>query len=278
MLLKIIFAMTAFAANSVLCRVALKGGHIDVSTFSGIRLLSGAVLLYFFLQLRKTHTRPEYNWLNALFLCVYVFTFSIAYVSLNTATGALLLFGAVQIVMTGWGLYKGEKLSPAKGAGILAAVAGICLLLLPGAEAPPMNAAALMVVSGIAWGFYSLRGKQAKNAAAATTGNFILAIPLSLIATFAIDVHPQTDTVGLLLAVIAGAITSGAAYLIWYSIVPSLSSTTASTLQLSVPCLAAIGGVMFLGESMSLRVLFSTAIIMSGIGLVIYSDKKRIKN
>lgn len=277
MLLKIIFAMIAFAANSVLCRVALKEDHIDISTFSGIRLFSGAILLIFLLKIRDAKAKPEFNLLNAVLLCLYVFTFSIAYVSLNTAAGALLLFGAVQIVMTGWGLYKGERLGLLKGAGIAAAVIGICLLLLPGAEKPPLNAAVLMILSGVAWGFYSLRGKQAQSAAAATTGNFLLAVPLSLVAILALGYPPQSDTAGLILAIVSGAITSGAAYLVWYSIVPHISSTTASTLQLSVPCLAALGGVFFLSEPMSLRVLTSTAIIIFGISLVIYSDKKRLK-
>lgn len=274
LLLKILFALTAFAANSVLCRIALKAPHIDASSFSGIRLLSGALCLLILSLFQKKNKKPEFNWLNALLLCVYVFTFSIAYVSLNTATGALLLFGAVQIVMAGWGFYRGEPLTLAKGVGIAAAIIGICLLLLPGAETPPLNTALLMMVSGIAWAIYSLRGKQVRHALNATTGNFLLALPLSLMIMLAIGKPVEIDATGMVLAIVSGAVTSGAAYIVWYSILPHLSSTTASTLQLCVPCLAAFGGVIFLSETITLHMFISTAVIILGILLVIQSDKK----
>lgn len=275
MLLKIILAMVAFAANSLLCRLALKGLHMDAISFSSVRLISGAIALFLLLQLPAIKKKPEFNWLNAGLLSLYVFAFSLAYVSLNAAAGALLLFGTVQLVMTGWGFLHGERLTPLKTVGMLAAMAGLALLLLPGAERPPQGAALLMIVSGAAWAAYCITGKKVQNAAAATAGNFILATPLA-IAVFLLSGQPaHSDATGLALAVASGALASGAAYLLWYALLPLLSQTTASTLQLSVPCLAALGGLFFLGETLTARMLLSIAITLSGIALVIFSDRLR---
>ena len=275
MLLKIIIAMVAFAGNSVLCRIALKGLHADAISFSSIRLISGAIALFFFLQMASERTKPEFKWVNALFLSLYVFAFSIAYVSLSTGAGALLLFGTVQLVMTTWGLFKGEKLAVLKITGILGALAGIAILLLPGAERPSLFAATMMVTAGIAWALYSINGKKITHAAAATTGNFILSVPLALVIPLLFSADLHMDIQGLTLGVISGAITSGGAYLLWYSLLPLLKATTASTLQLSVPCLATLGGVMFLGETLTLRIVLSSIIILVGIGLVILSDTRK---
>lgn len=268
-------AMTAFAANSLLCRLALKGAHIDAIAFGSIRVASGAAALWLLLQLLPGSKKPAYSWRNAALLSVYVFAFSLAYVSLNTATGALLLFGAVQLVMTGWGLISGEKLTAWKTLGILGALGGIGLLLLPGVERPPVFASLMMMLAGAAWGLYSIAGKRVADAAASVTGNFILSVPIAVIAALAGRHGLHVDATGVMLGVISGAITSGAAYLLWYALLPSLHSTTASTLQLSVPCLAALGGVVFIGEPLTLRVVVSTVIILAGIGLVIWSDKTR---
>lgn len=275
MLLKILLTMAAFAANSLLCRLALKGMHMDAVSFSSIRLLSGAVALLILLRLPAIKKRPEFNVLNAALLAIYVFAFSLAYLSLTTAAGALLLFGTVQCVMTGWGLIRGERLTWLKSVGMLGAVTGLALLLLPGAGHPSGGAALLMMVSGAAWAAYCITGKKVQNAAAATAGNFTLAVPIALVVFVLSGMHIRADAVGLVLAVTSGALMSGGAYLLWYSLLPRLSPTTASTLQLSVPCLAALGGLIFMGEPLGLRMVLAIALTLSGIGLVIIADQRR---
>ncbi|WP_432701097.1 DMT family transporter [Kluyvera cryocrescens] len=275
MLLKTILAMAAFAANSLLCRLALKGLHMDAVSFSGVRLLSGAVALYLLLQLPGMRRRAEFNLLNAALLAVYVFAFSLAYVSLTTAAGALLLFGTVQIVMSGWGLARGERLTGLKSVGMLAAMSGLALLLLPGAGHPSIGASLLMMISGAAWAVYCITGKKVRDAAAATAGNFILAVPMALLVFAFHGMSIEADIYGVLLAVTSGALMSGGAYLLWYSLLPKLSPTTASTLQLSVPCLAALGGLIFMGETLDGRMLLAIVITLSGIGLVIAADRRQ---
>ncbi|MDW3777663.1 DMT family transporter [Kluyvera cryocrescens] len=275
MLLKIVLAMVAFAANSLLCRLALKGLHMDAVSFSGVRLLSGAVALYLLLQLPGMRRKTEFNVLNAALLAVYVFAFSLAYVSLTTAAGALLLFGTVQIVMSGWGLARGERLTGLKSVGMLAAMGGLALLLLPGAGHPSIGASLLMMVSGAAWAVYCITGKKVRDAAAATAGNFMLAVPMALLVFAFHGMSIEADIYGVLLAVTSGALMSGGAYLLWYSLLPKLSPTTASTLQLSVPCLAALGGLVFMSEALDGRMLLAIVITLSGIGLVIAADRRQ---
>ncbi|HGH3370634.1 TPA: EamA family transporter [Kluyvera cryocrescens] len=275
MLLKIVLAMVAFAANSLLCRLALKGLHMDAVSFSSLRLLSGAVALFLLLQLPGMRRKAEFNLLNAALLAVYVFAFSLAYVSLTTAAGALLLFGTVQMVMSGWGLARGERLTGLKSAGMLAAMGGLALLLLPGAGHPSIGASLLMMVSGAAWAVYCITGKKVRDAAAATAGNFMLAVPMALLIFALHGMSIEADIYGVLLAVTSGALMSGGAYLLWYSLLPKLSPTTASTLQLSVPCLAALGGLVFMGEALDGRMLLAIVITLSGIGLVIAADRRQ---
>ena len=271
---KILLTMAAFAANSLLCRLALKGMHMDAVSFSALRLISGAVALLLFLRLPGIPKKPEFNGLNAALLALYVFAFSLAYLSLTTAAGALLLFGTVQCVMTGWGLMRGERLTWLKSVGMLGAMAGLALLLLPGAGHPSGGAALLMMISGAAWAAYCITGKKVQNAAAATAGNFTLAVPMALVALVLSGVPIHADAAGLLLAITSGALMSGGAYLLWYSILPRLSPTTASTLQLSVPCLAALGGLILMGETLDTRMLVAIALTLSGIGLVIAADRR----
>lgn len=275
MLLKIILAMVAFAANSLLCRLALKGLHMDAVSFSSVRLLSGAVALFLLLQLPGMRRKAEFNLLNAALLVVYVFAFSLAYVSLTTAAGALLLFGTVQIVMSGWGLARGERLTGLKSVGMLAAMGGLALLLLPGAGHPSLGASLLMMISGAAWAVYCITGKKVRDAAAATAGNFMLAVPMALLIFAFHGMSIEADIYGVLLAVTSGALMSGGAYLLWYSLLPKLSPTTASTLQLSVPSLAALGGLVFMGEALDGRMLLAIIITLSGIGLVIAADRRQ---
>lgn len=276
---KITLAMLAFAANSILCRVAIKGLHIDPFSFSALRLLGGALVLFILLRKPFLNRPVEWRLPNALFLALYVFAFSLAYIHLGAAEGALLLFGTVQLVMTGWSFYRGEKLSVLKCTGIGLAVAGIAYLLLPGASSPPFGPAAIMVLSGAGWAAYSIAGKRVNNATAATAGSFILAAPLGMVLTLALHQTAHSDTSGVLLALVSGGLTSGAAYALWYAIVPSLTVSTASTVQLSVPCLSALGGAMFLGEQLSLQLIVSTVAVVSGIALAILADKQsRTKN
>ena len=275
MLLKIVLAMVAFAANSLLCRLALKGLHMDAVSFSSLRLLSGAVALFLLLQLPGIRKKAEFNLLNAALLALYVFAFSLAYLSLTTAAGALLLFGTVQVVMSGWGLARGERLTWLKSIGMLAAMGGLSLLLLPGAGHPSIGASILMMISGAAWAVYCITGKKVRDAAAATAGNFMLAVPMALLIFAFSGMSMKADIYGVLLAITSGALMSGGAYLLWYSLLPKLSPTTASTLQLSVPCLAALGGLVFMGEALDGRMLLAIVITLSGIGLVIAADRRQ---
>lgn len=271
-------AMVAFAANSVLCRLALREGAIDAASFTAVRLVSGAVALGLILLLRDRSVKAmatQGNQGSALALFVYAAGFSLAYVELATGTGALLLFGAVQATMIGIGLYRGERLAPLQWLGLMLALAGLVALLLPGATAPPLAAAALMLVAGAAWGVYSLRGKGAADATAVTAGNFLRALiwllPLALFAWPA--QWPQGA--GLVYAVLSGALASGAGYAIWYLALRGLVSSTAATVQLSVPVLAALTGVLWLDEAFTLRLLLASAAILGGIALVIRRGASR---
>lgn len=271
-------AMVAFAANSVLCRLALREGAIDAASFTAVRLVSGAVALGLILLLRDRSVKAmatQGNQGSALALFVYAAGFSLAYVELATGTGALLLFGAVQATMIGIGLYRGERLAPLQWLGLMLALAGLVALMLPGATAPPLAAAALMLVAGAAWGVYSLRGKGAADATAVTAGNFLRALiwllPLALFAWPA--QWPQGA--GLVYAVLSGALASGAGYAIWYLALRGLVSSTAATVQLSVPVLAALAGVVWLDEAFTLRLLLASAAILGGIALVIRRGASR---
>ena len=271
-------AMVAFAANSVLCRLALREGAIDAASFTAVRLVSGAVALGLILLLRDRSVKAmatQGNQGSALALFVYAAGFSLAYVELATGTGALLLFGAVQATMIGIGLYRGERLAPLQWLGLMLALAGLVALMLPGATAPPLAAAALMLVAGAAWGVYSLRGKGAADATAVTAGNFLRALiwllPLALFAWPA--QWPQGA--GLVYAVLSGALASGAGYAIWYLSLRGLASSTAATVQLSVPVLAALAGVLWLDEAFTLRLLLASAAILGGIALVIRRGASR---
>ncbi|HDU3852154.1 TPA: DMT family transporter [Klebsiella pneumoniae subsp. ozaenae] len=274
-LLLILFVLTAFAANSILCRIALSNGHSDPDTFSALRLISGAVALFLWHLVRGTLMNLRWKLTDAALLCAYVLFFSVAYVQLDTATGALLLFGAVQVCMIAWGLAKGEKLNALKTSGIIIAVGGIVGLLLPGATTPPLLPAMLMVASGLAWGVYSVRGKNAISPAGTTAGNFILSVPIILILFLIRQPPVMIDYCGIILAMFSGALASGIAYVLWYELMTSMTSTTASTLQLSVPCIAAGGGILFLGEIPDIRMMLCTLVVLIGIAMVISGDRDK---
>lgn len=261
-------AMLAFAGNSVLCRLALKHTGIDPATFTSVRLASGALVLWLLVRVRDGRTARAGNWPSALALFAYAAAFSWAYVSLPTAAGALLLFGAVQATMIGYGLWQGERLAPRQTLGLLAACAGLIALMLPGLSAPPLGGALLMMAAGVAWGVYSLRGKGGGDATQTTSGNFQRAALLTLILSALTLPQARLDSAGLVYAVVSGAITSGLGYAVWYTAVRGLPATSAATVQLSVPVIAALGGALFLHEPLTLRLVASSLAILGGVALV----------
>jgi drug/metabolite transporter (DMT)-like permease len=277
--MKLIFltslAMLAFAGNSLLCRLALQHTGIDPATFSSVRLVSGAAMLCLIAAWRpgSASRRLGGNWLSALALFVYAEAFSFAYVSLSAGTGALLLFAAVQISMIGWGLYRGERLGRWQVAGFALAVGGLVLLLLPGLSAPPWQGAVLMAASGVAWAVYSLRAKGAGDPTSATAGNFLRAAPLALAVSVFTLASLRWDLAGLGWGVASGALSSGLGYVIWYAALRELKLTSAATVQLSVPVIAAFGGVLFLAESASLRLAAASVLVLGGVAVVLLARR-----
>ena len=267
-------AMIAFASNSLLCRVALKHTGIDAASFTTIRLISGALVLWLIIRISHKTGSGQGNWFSALALFVYAAGFSYAYVNLPASTGALLLFGAVQATMIGQGIRAGERLNRLQITGFLLALAGLVGLLSPGLSAPPLSGSLLMLTAGIAWGVYSLRGKGAGDPLKVTAGNFARAVPLAAVLSLLMHEGASVDSAGFWYAVLSGAAASGAGYAIWYSALPALKVTTAATVQLSVPVLTALGGIAFLGESLSLRLVLASVAILGGIGLVILEKKE----
>ena len=268
-------SMAAFAGNSLLCRLAFRQTDIDAASFTAIRLVSGALALWLVARSRRG-TRPGTgNWLSALALFSYAACFSFAYVSLPTGTGALLLFGAVQALMIGYGICSGERMRPAQLAGLALALAGLVGLLLPGVSAPPLAGTVLMLAAGLSWGIYSLRGKGAGDPTQVTAGNFLRAAPLAigLGAIMLAANRMSVDALGIGYAAASGALTSGIGYAVWYSVVPALKSTTAASVQLSVPVLAALGGIAFLGEPLTLRLVLASIAILGGIALVVLQKR-----
>ena len=270
-----LLAMIAFASNSLLCRLALKQTSIDAASFTLIRILSGAVVLWIILKSRRTESTNAGNWLSALALFVYAAAFSFAYLQLSAGTGALLLFGAVQATMILWGLRKGERFDAIQILGLLMAAAGLVVLVFPGLTAPPLTGSILMLFAGVAWGIYSLRGKGEQNPTNATAGNFLRAVPFALALSLMFLTRTHLDSAGIVYAVISGGITSGLGYVIWYTALPHLKATSAATVQLSVPVLAATGGILLLGEPITIRYLFASAVILGGIALVILEKRAK---
>ncbi len=262
-------AMLAFAGNSLLCRQALKHTAIDPASFTAIRIVAGALVLWLIVRLRDGVVRMSGNWLSAMALFAYAAAFSYSYISLPAAAGALLLFGAVQATMVSYGLWAGDRLGKWQILGLCAACSGLAGLLLPGLSAPPLAGSILMLVAGLAWGIYSLRGRRGGDPTRVTAGNFfraaLLAVGLSLV------MRPWTslDSAGAGYAVTSGALTSGLGYAVWYTALPGLSATSAATVQLCVPVIAAVGGAVILGEPVTQRLLICSVAILGGIMLVI---------
>ncbi|HDS1820100.1 TPA: DMT family transporter [Pseudomonas putida] len=270
-----LFSLVAFAANSVFCRLALMDGAIDPASFTVVRLASGAVFLLLLLHLRKPALAMGGSWRGGLALFLYAFLFSAAYLQLGAGAGALLLFGAVQITMFGFAGYKGERITTRMLLGMLIAFVGLLVLLLPGAEAPPLTSALLMAASGVAWGVYSLLGKGSPRPLADTAGNFARSLPclVLLVPVLWVGGGAHVTALGLLYALGSGVLASGAGYAVWYGVVRQVSAQQAATMQLSVPVLAALGGVCLIGEPLSLRLLVACVVVLGGIALALVSRR-----
>lgn len=290
--------MIAFASNSLLCRAALRDTAIDAASFTFIRIFAGAVALWLIMTLRRTTKifpsppsspkgrggpfslrekvgmRAAGNWISAFALFAYAAAFSFAYNTLSAGTGALLLFGAVQATMILWGFRKGERLDPIQIAGLIAAVTGLIVLIFPGLSAPPLIGSMLMLAAGIAWGVYSLRGKTAGHPIAVTAGNFLRAVPFAALLSLIMIRHLNLDSLGVGYAIVSGAVTSGIGYVIWYSALNGLKATSAATVQLSVPVLAATGGILLLGEPITLRYVIASVAVLGGIFLVVIEKQR----
>jgi drug/metabolite transporter (DMT)-like permease len=262
-------AMLAFASNSLLCRIALKHTGIDAASFTTIRLISGALMLWLAVKIhRGTHTGNG-NWRSAFALFAYAAGFSFAYLNLPAATGALLLFAAVQVTMIGYGVWSGERLEMLQLVGLMLAFGGLVGLLLPGLSAPPLVGSILMLGAGAAWGIYSLRGRGAGDPTKVTAGNFMRAALIAAAMSVLMFKGASLNNLGIWYAVSSGALASGIGYAIWYTALPGLKATNASIVQLSVPVIAALGGIIFLGEPISLRLVLASIAILGGIALII---------
>lgn len=265
-----ILALLAFAGNSILCRYALKGDVIDASSFTVIRLIAGAVFLVL-LVLFKNNGKFDWkagSWSSSLFLFVYAAAFSFSYISLNTGVGALILFGFVQLTMVLVSIARGNKLFIIEWIGLFIAFSGLTLLLLPSATAPSLSGFILMAVSGIAWGFYTLAGKGAVNPVTQTATNFLRTLPFAIVLmVLSLDTLTMSKQ-GFLLAILSGAITSGLGYAIWYAAIKQLSITQAAVLQLTVPIIAAFGGILFSAEAITTDLIVSSLLVLGGILVV----------
>lgn len=271
-------SMIDFAANSLFCRLALRDTAIDAASFASLRIISAALVLWLILRLRggrrgEGGAESAGSWPSALALFIYMAGFSYAYISLPAGTGALLLAGTMQASMTGYGLWSGERLGKLQTLGLLAAFAGLAGLMLPGVSAPPLLGSVLMLCAGAAWGVYCLRGRSAGDPVRVTTGNFLRAVPLAAGLSLAALPWLSLDAAGALYAVISGAVTSGAGYVVWYMALRGLSATSAATVQLSVPVITALGGILLLGEDVSLRLVITSVVILGGITLVVLNPQ-----
>jgi len=280
-----LLALLAFAANSLLCRLALRSAAIDPASFTAIRLVSGAVMLVILGAGRRVGGwagektgrwagRRVGGWYGAAMLFLYAAAFSLAYVSLTAGTGALILFGAVQVTMLVSAIRSGERLGAFQWAGMAVAVGGLIYLVLPGLAAPPLGGATLMATAGVAWGLYSVNGRGAVDPLGQTRRNFVLTIPMALLLLLAWLPKLSVSREGVLLAMISGAITSGLGYVIWYRALRELSGVSASLVQLSTPVLAALGGIVLLSEPLSSRLFVASVLVLGGIALAVLTRQR----
>jgi drug/metabolite transporter (DMT)-like permease len=261
------FALVAFAANSILCRMALRHASIDPASFTSVRLVAGAITLWILVRLGRTRGPTGGNWPAALALLAYAAAFSFAYVAVTAGTGALLLFGAVQLIMIAVGLLRGERLDLRICLGWSLGAGGVVILLLPGVSAAPPLHAALMLGAGVAWGIYSLRGRSSRDPLRDTAGNFVRAAPGALLLSVVMWSHSSFNATGVLLAALSGSLASGVGYAAWYVALPRLSAIAAANLQLGVPLIAAVGGVVLFAEPITVRLAVSSILLLGGIAL-----------
>lgn len=268
-----LLAMVAFAANSLLCRMALGPQTVDAASFTTVRLVSGALTLWIIVLLTRKAGNGTLrgDWPSAAMLFTYAVTFSFAYLTLTTGTGALILFGSVQVTMWVVALWRGERPHPLAWVGLVAAFSGLVYLVSPGITAPSPGGAALMGLAGVAWGVYSLRGRGSADPLADTAGNFLRSVPLTLVLSLLLLNRFAGSGEGLLWAVLSGALASGVGYTIWYAALPHLTATRAATVQLSVPVIAAAAGTLVLAETVSMRLVIASVLILGGIGLALFA-------
>jgi len=271
-------AMVAFAANSILARLALAGGTIDDMGYTGWRLASGALVLALVSQVvgRRTGVPAVAgSWAQATALFVYALAFSVAYLWIGAAAGAIVLFGAVQFGMMARAVAAGERPGPFEWAGLAVAFAALVWLVAPGVAAPPLAGALLMVAAGLSWAVYSGLGRGSTDPLADTAGNFLRCLPVAIaLIAWGWRVHPP-DTAGLGYAVASGALASGLGYAVWYAVLPALPRVTAASIQLTVPAIAAAGAVVFIGEALTARLVLASAAMIAGIALVIVAGERR---
>ncbi len=266
-----LLSLIAFAGNSVLCRMALEGGAIDWASFSMIRMSSGALTLVLVFGMMRGQGRVwrHGSWRSASWLTAYAVTFSYAYLSLGAGTGALILFGTVQLTMIGYGVLRGERPGVLEWSGFLIAGGGLVYLVLPGVTAPDLMGAILMSGAGLGWGAYSLLGRGSTHAAWDTMGNLLrtslLFLPVLLLAL----PTAHFSAYGILLALESGILATGMGYMVWYAVLPHLTATRAGILQLSVPLLAVLGGGLLLGERLGWRILVASAAILGGVAIAL---------
>lgn len=269
------FALIAFAFNSILCRLALRGEEADAAGFTAVRLVSGAVALiiisYFFSRGKGSTKRG--NWPSAFFLFAYAICFSFAYLGLTAGAGALILFGSVQMTMIAVAIFKGERPPALEWLGLAVAVGGLIYLVFPGLASPPLNSSLLMAAAGASWGFYTLRGKGSGDPLSDTTGNFVRSVPMIAILAIPYFSNIHLSNRGIMLAVLSGAVTSGIGYTVWYAALKFHTSTRAAVLQLSVPVIAAAAGVLLLDETATVRLAIAAALILGGISLTIFGRR-----
>lgn len=280
-------AMLCFAGNSVFCRLALGQTSIDAASFTSVRLISGALMLALLvhgrrrLRARVTASPDRFpgvggDWISAFALFIYASFLSFSYADLSTGVGALLLFGAVQATMILTGLWSGERLNARQVGGLLLAMGGVVAILSPGLEAPPLGSALLMLASGVAWGVYSLRGRGVAHPTGGTAGNFLRAAFLSMLMSGTLLAQQQLDGLGVLYAVLSGAITSGMGYAVWYAVLPKLTVTGSSVVQLSAPVLASLAGALFVHEAITVGFLLTSMAVLGGIALVILNKRQAV--
>lgn len=279
-ILATVAALVGFAANSILCRMALAARSIDAWSFTCVRLGGGAVMLYLVARVVgvRRGARSEGNWGSAFALFTYAAAFSLAYLRLSAGVGALVLFASVQSTMFGWSIKSGERPTAVEWVGLAIALAGLMVLTLPGAVAPDPIGFLLMMLAGIAWGAYSLRGRVSRSPLAATADNFVRSAPMALagllIGFSGVHVAPR----GVWLALASGAVASGLGYSLWYLALPGLTATRAALVQLVVPVLATVAGIVVLGESLTLRLVVAGIMILGGVGVAVLLRRRSTRD